>query len=134
MDEYDFSWGFEKPSYNDRCGTFLTNFSRYQLPIYQKAIRQYNQTYDDKKFWIREDAYASDGRLINDSYALHVQKIDGFLDCSSFWRIFDKISCQYPSFLSRVNPRKPVTFKQWLVNQQPSFENVEFPMVNRVFS
>jgi len=67
----------------------LTNFNVDQLPIYEKALKDFG----DSSLYITDQAYDNRGRLLSDYYSLRTKSNK---DRSDFWKLFrgirDKIS------------------------------------------
>jgi hypothetical protein len=69
--------------------TWLTNFNRSKRPIYDEAIKIYNEKIGEEKLYIEEEAYDLMGRYVPTSNSLHTKRRGSGLD--DFWEIFDKI-------------------------------------------
>lgn len=80
FDDYDIADYYEDNT--------LTNFTKDERPIYEKALKIYTEKTGKNNIFIRDTAYDGWGNLLSDHNALCK------LDCedkSDFWRIFDNI-------------------------------------------
>ena len=75
--DYDDDYGFEEDD-------LLTNFSGYQLELYQKAIKGFG----DETLYISDVAYDNRGRRLSGDYSLRVTK---HKDRSEFWKFFNEL-------------------------------------------
>jgi len=90
--------------FNGVKGTGLTNFSRYQLPIYLEAIRRYNFKHKvSNKYWVSDKPMI--GYSFNNSYSLHVDP--SIRDSSEFWNTYSAVEAeddlQYEKYLHEGN-------------------------------
>jgi hypothetical protein len=69
--------------------TMVTNFDKNRLPIYEKAIQEYDKS---EILYIKEDAYDMNGDFTGDM-SLHCSEKG--TDLSDFWDIFDKIKKEF---------------------------------------
>jgi len=62
----------------------LTNFSAYQLPLYEKAVKEYG----DDTLYISNEAYNCHGHKMEGSYSLRTVSNN---DRTSFWNLLDSL-------------------------------------------
>lgn len=72
-------------AYNGR--DFVGNFNVEQRPIYEKAIKMFEEQSDDDSLYIKDDAFDILGRNHKNMNSLH-HKHKG-RDLSDFWNIFN---------------------------------------------
>lgn len=68
---------------------FRTNFDSKYLQKYKRAIIEFEALTGSDRFYIKDDAFDFNGRLMGDSHALHDKEKD---ETSLFWKIFDNLN------------------------------------------
>ncbi len=66
----------------------LTNFTKEERPIYEKALKIYKEKTGKNNISIRDTAYDGWGNLLSDHNALVTSDFENKTD---FWRIFDDV-------------------------------------------
>jgi len=72
--------------------TLRTNFDSERLPLYKKAIEEFEKT-EPKGLIISDEAYDIYGSRLSSSMSLHDST---GRDLSKFWRIFDRLRDEKP--------------------------------------
>lgn len=76
-------------------GTSITNFGNASLDIYRKAISIYHDSVKVEILGIRNEAYDTFGRPLEDHSCLYFVNREALLELkdglSPFWRIFDEL-------------------------------------------
>lgn len=101
MDTYDY--------YEDNT---LTNFHKKERPVYEQAIKEYQQRYGKEDVAIRDTAYDGFGNLLRDCHAIIAYNLE---DKTDFWKIVDEIRLLlrsrsgYLRYSGRKNPHEKIS-------------------------
>lgn len=68
--------------------SFVTNFNKSKRPIFEAAIRIFNNEVKQEVLYICDEAYWNNGHLDDKMNSLHCKDNR---DLSRFWRIFEQI-------------------------------------------
>lgn len=70
----------------------VTNFSVARLSVYQQAVTEYSNVYNDDSLHIFDKAFDNNGRILIDQYSLRQTESK---DLSNFWKIFKGIDYRH---------------------------------------
>lgn len=81
--QYDYDIDYDDSGIDE---SLLTNFEVSERPLYEKAIKEYESKFPEKRgnIYISDLAYTVWGSLLKDHNSLHVYYN---MDCTDFWNI-----------------------------------------------